>query len=535
MPDDNFQDDFQEELSDGRQQEEKIHTMRLLITILVAGILGIAVSSGAVYFLSGEKEKLANISEKLGAAIGGAIKVREIEESFSENTTKPSSQIKFSSPKLSRRISLPSPSMLVLVPPQSSPFQSPSSQLSQSSSRFGKILISEIQIAGESSGDEFIEFYNPNDFAVSLDGWSVKKKSSGGKEYVLISQAVFKDKSIAPKSYLLAARNEAKINALADIFWPESNTIAEDNTIILYGKLNNELVIVDAVGFGDAYEFEGSPAANPAKGQTLSRKNIDDTDNNREDFIISIPTPRNAASGIGFVEPKAAPSPTLLPSPSSSPIFQSSSSPSSPEPSPSPTSSPSPSPSPSPTPSHSPPPEPSSSLSPSPLSSPAASPSPTPSPSPSPVSEAIIRINEILFNPAGSDEGKEFIELINIGSSNLDIKGWSLRLQSPDSTSSTSLISFGAKAEDITVIPMGGYLLIGFNAYNSTPTADAVRSASLPNTSRTILLLNQEGNLIDMVTYDASIPEGSSWERLSPSSEQFHSQSSPSPTNSSRM
>lgn len=499
-------DEFAAGPFDEEPQVDEKRTARLLMVILAAGMLGIGVSASAVYFLSGGNTTALNA--KLRAAVGSAIEVRKAPQESSGN--------RFSSPRLSQRRDLPQSSdseAVATLPSLADAAASPAS-----SGRFGNILISEVQIAGTGAGDEFVELYNPNDFAVSLDGWNVKRKTASGKEYTLISATALKGATIAAKSYFLAARSGADIPVAPDAWWAKSNTIAEHTTIILYGKRENESVIVDAVGFGDAYEFEGAPAPNPAEGETLSRKADIDTDNNAADFVRSLATPRNAASGSGFVPPQFVSSPT----PSSATILQSIVE-SSPEPSPTPSPEPRPLPSPSSLPSPSP--------SPSPEPAPSSLPNPAPSPSSTPT--GMIRISEILFNPAGSDEGKEFIELVNSSGSNLDINGWALRLQDPNATSSTSLVAFGSKREDVTVIPAGGYLLMGFNGYNSSPVADVMRSAVLPNSSRTIFLLNSEGGVVDTVTYDGSIPEGSSWERISSDGEVFQVQSVPSPTNAS--
>jgi hypothetical protein len=396
-----------------------------------------------------------------------------------------------------------SPGVTAVFLPSSSSSVTPSATGS-SGSQFGKILISEIQIAGNSTGDEFIELYNPNDFAVSLEGWAVKKKTSSGKDYALVSQAAFKGKTIAARSYFLLGRGEAELPVSADIWWAKSNTIAEDNTIILYGKRDGEAVMVDAVGFGDAYEFEGEPAPNPGKGETLSRKNERDTDNNRNDFIVSLPTPRNAASGAGFVAPQAAPSPVAMSVSNPSPSPQYSLTPSL-LPSPSPSTSPTPSPSPSQTPQSSLNPTPSPELSFSPTPSPSPSPTPvvTPSPSPSPESSptptpAVVKIliNEIQI--AGvADADDEFIELYNPSDAPVDLTGWMLKKKTSSGTEDTFVRStyFAGK-----VIAAYGYLLLADPAYTGSIAADIVWPQSYYlAASSTLLLYASGGVLIDKV------------------------------------
>src|SRR3989338_8201551 len=69
-----------------------------------------------------------------------------------------------------------------------------------------------------------------------------------------------------------------------------------------------------------------------------------------------------------------------------------------------------------------------------------------------------IAINEIFFNPSGSDTGKEFVELYNSDSISHDLKNLSLKL-----SDNTSLAKFGSTASDQTVIPANGYLLVVLN------------------------------------------------------------------------
>lgn len=476
---------------DEEEQNEKNRMKRLIILVLVAGLLGIGASASVVYFLSGGN--MADIGERLRATARDAVEIRGLPQSYQESHKEPTEESlsfsEFASPRLSKRA------------------VSGSAQdggENPTAGRFGKILISEIQIAGVSADDEFIEFYNPNDFAVSLNGWAVRRKTANGNEHSLISTDAFKNKSIAAKSYFLAGRSGAELAVNPDAWWAKSNAIAVNNTIILYGKFDEEMVIVDAIGFGDAYEFEGNSAPNPGEGETLARKSADDLDNNSADFILSIATPRNLAAGTGFVAPKAASlfAQSQLPSPAPALSPTSPTSPTAP------------------------------SLSPNPLSPQTPTPALPSVPSQSPSAPISIVINEILANPLGSDTGREFIELFNVSSSSADLRDWSLQIKEPNSDTHVSLAFFGRNENDITVIPGTGYVLIGLNNYSSLPAADMRRFASLPNSSQTILLLNKDGVVVDTITYDATNETDSSWERLSPETNEFQLQQFPSPTNS---
>ena len=158
------------------------------------------------------------------------------------------------------------------------------------------LVINEIQIYPVEK--RFIELYNPNDFSVSLTGWAVKKKTSGGKEEPLVASSRLKDKFILSKSYLLLTNKEGYTgNVAADITWAKSYGFAKDNTIILY---DNTQAVVDKVGFGLSTDCEGGQvycALNPDANYSIERKAFVDTNNNNVDFFIqSNPNPQNSTT-----------------------------------------------------------------------------------------------------------------------------------------------------------------------------------------------------------------------------------------------
>lgn len=161
------------------------------------------------------------------------------------------------------------------------------------------ILISEIRVYP--SENRFIELYNPNSGSVDLTGWSIKKKTSSGKEYSLVASSRFEGKFILPQSYFLLANEEEYQGSIAaDVFWAKSNNIAKDNTIILY---DNNQSAVDIAGFGLSFGCESMCALNPDENHSISRRfenNIFvDTGNNNADFEINdSPDPQNSSSAI---------------------------------------------------------------------------------------------------------------------------------------------------------------------------------------------------------------------------------------------
>ncbi|MEK7076667.1 MAG: lamin tail domain-containing protein [Patescibacteria group bacterium] len=137
-----------------------------------------------------------------------------------------------------------------------------------------------------------------------------------------------------------------------------------------------------------------------------------------------------------------------------------------------------------------------------------------------------VLVSEIFYDAAGSDTGKEFIELYNDGNGDVDLKDWALQ------SNGNSLGKIGSKPEDKTIIRAHAYFLVGLNNYSGAPPADIVRSASLPNTSAAITLLDASGATADSVSYSSSVREGESYERESWSGSAFHANPTPSPQNS---
>ncbi|MBI5306138.1 lamin tail domain-containing protein [Candidatus Wolfebacteria bacterium] len=123
-----------------------------------------------------------------------------------------------------------------------------------------RIIISEIMVGSEASADyEFIELYNPNDAAIDLTGWSIKKRNSKNNEETFISAKKFKDKKIMPNKYLLLT-NEGGYNGniQTDIFWPKSYSLAyKNNAVVLY---NADGKAIEDIGWDEI-----------AKGRSLER------------------------------------------------------------------------------------------------------------------------------------------------------------------------------------------------------------------------------------------------------------------------
>ena len=168
------------------------------------------------------------------------------------------------------------------------------------------IVISEVQIGGETVYDEFIELYNPTDQEINLENWDLKRKTKSGNESNVLNNI---EGIIPAYGYFLiiprANCGESKIEdcykgtVAADDEYTTNSFLANDNTILLYDG-NEDLV--DKVGWGEAGDFEGEVIINnPENNQILERTNINgviqDTDNNKNDFVLrDDPEPWNSGN-----------------------------------------------------------------------------------------------------------------------------------------------------------------------------------------------------------------------------------------------
>lgn len=167
------------------------------------------------------------------------------------------------------------------------------------------VVISEVQIAGTSTKDEFVELYNPTSTSVSLIGWRLSRKTSSGSESNLLTS--FPAITIPARGFLLAAPAEYDTIAhgmiLPDVPYSTTQRLSADNTVILYSDAG--MTVVDKVGMGAASDIEGTAAPNPVTGGSIERKarststsatlggggldefagNGFDTNNNADDFV----------------------------------------------------------------------------------------------------------------------------------------------------------------------------------------------------------------------------------------------------------
>ena len=103
-----------------------------------------------------------------------------------------------------------------------------------------------------------------------------------------------KGKIIKAKDYFLIARQESSFVTLGNILI--DNSLGNNGSSSTLALKNPNGEISDKLGFGQAQDYELSPAVSSEKGKSLGRKwannTEQDTGNNFADFEIQTPSPK---------------------------------------------------------------------------------------------------------------------------------------------------------------------------------------------------------------------------------------------------
>ncbi len=180
------------------------------------------------------------------------------------------------------------------------------------------LVLNEIQTGGGGNSDnEFIELYNPTDEDVDLSLCRLYRATANGDPALLCSfnttdhftgDELPDNTVIAAGGYYLVVNDNASDASLidgADALVKDSRSamvLTDSNRVYLTydGSANQEIYIIDFVGYGSAGEFEGAtPAQEIPDSQSIQRADGADTDDNGADFSVqSTPSPTSSLGPI---------------------------------------------------------------------------------------------------------------------------------------------------------------------------------------------------------------------------------------------
>ena len=110
-----------------------------------------------------------------------------------------------------------------------------------------------------------------------------------------------------------------------------------------------------------------------------------------------------------------------------------------------------------------------------------------------------VRVNEFSTGTSGSATD-EFVELVNAGTSPVDLSGFKVAYRSGAGTSDVSL----ATIPDATTLAAGAYYLLGGSGYAGAKKADQAFSAALAAPGGGIGVRDPTGKLIDSLGYGSA-------------------------------
>ena len=215
----------------------------------------------------------------------------------------------------------PTPTASPTPAPSPSPTMSPTPTPSPSPSN-NSLVISQIFGGGGNSGSpfrsDFIEIFNSGHEAIDLSGWSIQYASATNTNW---SSTPLTPVVLPPGSYYLIQEASGGTNGIT---LPGADAVGSiamaatagkvalvRTTTALSGLCPSDSTIVDLVGYGSSAScFRGSaPSIAPSNSNAILRGSAgcSDTADNRIDFMVGPPAPRNLLSPTNLCESANAP------------------------------------------------------------------------------------------------------------------------------------------------------------------------------------------------------------------------------------
>jgi len=178
------------------------------------------------------------------------------------------------------------------------------------------IVISQFQVAGGTTADEFVEIHNISNSNYDLNGHRLVYRAAAGTTDVTLVSWTSSTIIPAGRYYLLAATPGYDGSTTADVTFPDSGgngrlAGAGGGLAIRNGPADTG-TIIDSVGYGTATNafIEGTRTTAPTANNSMARKSngCQDTDNNSSDFEqLSPSAPRNSSSPAQLCGAESAP------------------------------------------------------------------------------------------------------------------------------------------------------------------------------------------------------------------------------------
>ncbi|MEX0933949.1 MAG: lamin tail domain-containing protein [Candidatus Paceibacterota bacterium] len=117
-------------------------------------------------------------------------------------------------------------------------------------------------------------------------------------------------------------------------------------------------------------------------------------------------------------------------------------------------------------------------------------------------------ITEVMYDPQGSDKGREWVEIYNSGSSAVNLDGWKINdgsnhiLNEPPKNGGQG--SFEIGADEVFILADDASVFLAENPINVT-VIDTVLNMGQQEGTYTVLLLNKEGDVEEQVSYTTSL------------------------------
>jgi len=150
------------------------------------------------------------------------------------------------------------------------------------------LVIVAVQIAGVSSANDFVKIYNPENEAVNIGGWKLRKKSSTGSDYSL--KEIPTERFIPGGGFFTWANSANGFSTSIEADVSSTETLSINNSVALFDAGGTQ---IDAISWGTGLNQYGEGPTyptNPGANQLLTRIFQDgivmDTENNANDFIL---------------------------------------------------------------------------------------------------------------------------------------------------------------------------------------------------------------------------------------------------------